>query len=203
MSDIKYGLISKTDAQTIENTLDLICQEFPDVEEILKTCEVGLYSGLTSKAICDYLFYKKRRINAHIGIDNGKDGELMTNFPDSARFINMSSSEAYKHIPDNSQHFIFIDANHSFPYVVSDIFCYEEKVKIGGYLLFHDTGEHIKQFTGYQLGDKNSPDSYISVRRALKRTGLLDDELYGWRKIFDEADIEDEMGGICVFKKYK
>lgn len=216
MSNIKYGLISETDARTLEKTMDLICENFPD--EMLKTCEVGLYSGLTSDAILKYIFNVKKRYTWHTGIDNNKDGEKLIHFPHGATLIIGNSSEVYNQIEDNSQHLIFVDGCHTFPAVIADFFCYAAKVKVGGYLAFHDTGKHINPLHGWQgVGNKNDPDMCLGgVRKALDNVGLFgawvtfDDgrrPLWSepqndqWELVFDEADPNDEAGGICSFKK--
>lgn len=196
---VKYGLISRVDADVIEKTLDKVASEFP--EEDLFTTEIGVYSGETSLGICQFLWNKGRKVY-HTGIDNKKDDEPMVKFPLSATFINGNSNEVYSQLNDNSQHFIFIDGCHCFPHVVSDYYCYRSKIRRGGYLAFHDTGSHIKPLKDFQHGDKRNPDAYISVRKALVQVGLLDGRYDSiWQLVFDEADLGNEAGGICVFKR--
>lgn len=208
---IKYGLISETDARTLEKTIDLICDEFPN--EMLRTLEIGVYSGLTSKAIIQYIFNVKKRYTWHIGIDNNKDGQPMTDWFEAATFISGNSSEVYNQIEDNSQYLIFVDGCHCMSCVISDYFLYGEKVKVGGYFAFHDTGRHIKPFKDFQHGDKNNEGAYISVRKALEYCGAFGywnypKDYHGekkgndrWELVFDEADETNEAGGICVFKR--
>jgi len=225
----KYGLISETDAKKIESTIDLICNIYFIGQEINVT-EIGLYSGLTSNGIYEYVTSKKYGILSadksalattnnvkcnYIGIDNNKDGELLMHFPKEGKLIIGNSTEVYNQIPDNSQHLIFIDGCHTFPAVIADFFCYAPKVKNGGYIAFHDTGKHIVPIHGWQgVGDKEDTDMCLGgVRKALNSIGLLKDRFspsaylhetisrYNWELIFDEADINDEAGGICVFKK--
>lgn len=127
-----------------------------------------------------------------------------------------NSSEVYNQLEDNSQHLILCDGDHSLIGVISDFFAYADKVKAGGYFAFHDTGRHIKSFKDFQHGDRENPDAYISVRKALEKIGMFKDAGYdlinggvsprymgnhGFRLIFDEADPNDEAGGITVFKK--
>lgn len=202
MSEIKYGLISQTDARTLEKTIDLIYEQFPN--EVIYTCEVGLYSGLTSEAICKYIGLKKHRVFFHTGIDNGKDGEELKHFPPfNSKLIIGNSNEVYNRIKDESQHLIFVDGLHTFAGVISDFFCYAPKVKLGGYIAFHDTGEHLNPLSGWQgVGNKNDPDMCLGgVRRALEEIGLYKNDKVDWRLIFDEADVNDTGGGISVFKK--
>jgi len=210
MSNTKYGLISETDGKVIEKTIDLICKEWDD--EIINICEIGLYNCETSIGIMNYYWQHHitdiKSIN-YTGIDNNKDKWIIA--PDWMNFISGNSNEVYNQLGDNSQHLIFIDGCHNFPSVIQDFFCYAPKVKVGGYLAFHDTGKHIKPFKDYQgVGSKEDSDMYISVRKALETIGLLWEEgrnlfidryAEEWELIFDEADKKDEAGGVCVFKK--
>lgn len=215
MSEIKYGLISKVDAECIEATLNYIMSDFPD--EVINVCELGIYSGLTGHGILKYASSRRRIVNI-IGVDNNKDGQTVIERFAYSNLIIGNSNEVYNQIPDESQHLIFEDSCHCFAHVVSTFFCYAPKVKVGGYFAFHDTGKHIAQFKDFQHGDEGNPDAYISVRKALNIVGLLEDNganLYydrincnivtlhnrKWKLVFDEADETDEAGGICVFKK--
>lgn len=197
---IKYGLISRIDSECIEAALNYAMGDFPD--DTINTCEVGVYAGLTSKGITDYIKSKNRKVS-HIGIDNGRDKELLLHFPQDATLIKGNSSEVYNQLEDNSQHFILIDALHTFPQVIADFYCYQSKVKAGGYICFHDTGKHLDPLSGWQgVGDKNDPDMCLGgVRKALDRIGLLHNKLPEWKLIFDESDVNDTGGGVCVFKK--
>jgi hypothetical protein len=204
-----YGLISETDAMTLEKTIDLICDEFKN--EFINVTEIGLYNCETAIGIWKYIGQKKVRHCKYIGIDNEKDNKI-----EPPGFINLiigNSNEVYNQLEDNSQHLVFVDGCHCFSHVVSDFFCYAPKVKVGGYMVFHDTGKHIKPFKDFQHGDKNNPDAYISVRKALNETGLIIDidnrhlkvlrkyQMLQWELIFDEADPFNEAGGVIVFKK--
>jgi len=203
---IKYGLISETDARCLEKTIDLICNDVKEGGTIYYT-EVGVYAGQTGLGLSDYIATTGRD-QYFTGIDNEKDGEPRICFYDN--MIIGNSNEVYNQLKDVSQHLIFVDGCHCFAHVVSDFFCYADKVKVGGYIAFHDTGKHIKPFKDFQHGDKDNPDAYISVRKALNKLCLLNDmidEMWfhflqsQWQLIFDEADENDEAGGICVFKK--
>ena len=207
---IKYGLITDTDARTLEKTLDLIL----NYRNTVFITEIGVYSGETGNGMCEYVRSKGGKALI-TGVDNKADGQEMRFVYD--RMIIGNSFEVYNKIEDNSQDLIFVDGNHSFPIVIADFFCYAKKVRIGGFIAFHDTGAHIKPFTDYQkVGSEGDPDMYISVRMALQLIGLFGDAGYdeeairkgmrykgghGFRMIFDEADPVNAAGGICVFQK--
>lgn len=195
---MNYGLITETDAKTIEKTLDLVCQNFPD--SIVATLELGVRDGRTSRGIHEYLT-SKGKINFHTGIDNEKDMPVDIPF-DGCNLIIGNSMEVYNQVADYSQHFGFCDANHSLPMTIVDFMCYGSKIKRGGYFAFHDCGQQIKPFTDYQgFGSKEDPDFYIACRKAVKKLGLLDDACHGWELVFDEYDPNYHTGGIVVVKK--
>lgn len=194
-----YGLITKKDAETLEATLDLVRTWFKEI----RTLELGVREGRTSKGIINY-FLERGELVKHTGIDNNRDGLSMSmdlRFTDIFTFIAGNTSEVYNQVPDNSQHFIFVDANHSYGSTMLDFLLYSDKVAQGGYIAFHDTGKHIKPFTDYQgMGSKDDPDMYISCRKAIKKLGLLDKHPE-WLLIFDEADTNHHTGGITCFRR--
>jgi len=193
---MSYGLITKKDSETLEKTLMLVKNSFAQI----RTLELGVHAGKTSKGILEFF---EGEDHIHAGIDNNRDGMSMsmslnfTNF----KFINGNTNEVYNQVSDNSQSFIFVDANHSYPSTMLDFLLYSDKVAHGGYLAFHDTGKHIKPFTDYQgMGSKDDSDMYISCRKAIKKLGLLDGHP-NWLMVFDEADETSHTGGMTVFKK--
>ena len=54
------------------------------------------------------------------------------------RIVKKYSMDALKKFDDNSLDFVYIDANHLFPYVAEDIFYWSKKVKPGGIVSGHD-----------------------------------------------------------------
>ena len=198
---IQYGLISKVDSAVLEKTIDLICDEFPS--DIIRYTEVGLYNCATALGIHNYISSKYRSVTV-VGIDNEKDKPI--DAPFWLHYIKGNSNEVYNQLEDNSQHLILIDGNHSFPYVISDYYCYKNKVKIGGYLAFHDAAPQAQGKDWQRMGDENDRDMCISVEKALMSIGLTNPikQFYlGWTPVFYEYDENDRCGGIVVFKKVK
>src|SRR6185369_11637224 len=206
MSNIQYGLISRVDSDTIEKTFDLVFEQFQN--DVINYTEVGLYNGRTTSGVKEYLLSKGKRYKL-TGIDNFKDKEELVFFPHDANLIQGSSIEVYNQLEDESQHFILIDGNHSFPYVIADFFCYISKIKIGGYICFHDTSPQTQGKSWQRMGDEADSDMYISVMKALVKIGLFDEigyriysdgsvsqrkaiGHYGVELIFNRYDINDE-----------
>jgi hypothetical protein len=209
---IKYGLISETDARTLEKTIDLICDEFD--EKTLNVTEIGIFDGQTARGIYEYIISKEypfydielqRSINKdyecnYTAIDNEKDKPIQLPFPECKLIIG-NSNEVYNQIEDNSQHLCFIDGGHDFPTVISDWYCYKNKVMVGGFLCFHDTSPQAQGRDWQRKGDENDPDMSISVLKALNEIGLMQGRVDGWGLVFNEFDPEDRCGGVCCFRR--
>ena len=206
MTNIIYGLISPVDIQTLQKCFDEIIDRFPD--ETFQYLEVGLYNGRTTSGTKEYLVSKGKKYEL-VGIDNFKDREELVFYPEDARLIMGSSIEVYNQITDNSQHYIQIDANHSKPYVIADAFCYLSKVKVGGFIGFHDAAPHAQDVSYQRMGSEDDPDMFISVLRALERIGWVGEknvlDFFGLELAYHEwASFEvDEGGGMIVFRKIK
>jgi len=193
-----YGLMPNSDYKTMDKVLDILCGEF--VNEVLMTLEIGVHQGNTSRGIRNYI-KSKGRLNNHTGIDNQRDFKMESPFTECNFIIGNSMEVAFK-IPDKSQHFLFIDGNHSYPMTMVDFLLYSDKIKDGGYIAFHDTGAHIKPCVDFQgIGDMDDPDMWIACRKGLEKLGLLKNEFKGWKLILDEWSEELHTGGIVLIQK--
>lgn len=191
-----YGLITLKDSETLEHTLTLACLAFPG--GVINTTELGIHKGRTAKGIHHYITHIRGRQHRHIGVDNCKDLNVMLPFPGCGLLIGETKDMA-ELISDNSQHFLLIDANHSFKNTIEDFGLYCDKVMKGGYLAFHDTSPNIPEFKDFQGGDKSDPLCYISCRKAVEYMGLFDSTQ--WSVVFDEYDSTSDTGGMLVIKK--
>ena len=57
MSNIQYGLISETDKNTLEATIDLIIKDAND--GFINVLEIGVYGGDTGNGLFQYIKSKK------------------------------------------------------------------------------------------------------------------------------------------------
>lgn len=191
-----YGLITSKDAETLEHTLTLVCMSFPAGD--IKTCELGLHKGRTAKGIHHYITHIRGRGHKHTAVDNCKDLKVELPFPGCFLLIGTTAAMA-ELVPNESQHMLFIDADHSFSATITDFSMYCNKLVKGGYLIFHDTSPLIPAFKDYQSGDRDDPNSYIACRKAVDYLGLL--ESTQWAVIFDEYDSTSDYGGMITLKK--
>jgi hypothetical protein len=106
-----------------------------------------------------------------IGIDNFSEGDVSergikayqrTEQFKNLRLIVNDSVIAASYIQDYSVGLCFIDANHSYESVIADIIAWRNKVRVGGYLAFHDT-------------------EGISVRKAIDDSKLQDEFILDYR----------------------
>jgi hypothetical protein len=58
--------------------------------------------------------------------------------PYDCTIIKKTSMDALADIPDGSLDFVYIDGNHSFPYIAADIYEWNRKVRSGGVISGHD-----------------------------------------------------------------
>lgn len=77
----------------------------------------------------------------------------------NVHFIKKMSMDAVKDFKDNSLDFVYIDANHEFPYVAEDLFYWSKKVKAGGIVSGHD----------YHKEGQGQPETWVcGVREAVQ-----------------------------------
>lgn len=92
-------------------------------------------------------------------------------------FISKESSDAVRDFEDESLDFVYIDANHSFDYVMRDIIEWSKKVKFGGIVSGHD------YYMFHHRGVMTAVDAYITAHN-IKRAYFTDEKrhTYFWVK---------------------
>lgn len=58
--------------------------------------------------------------------------------PYGVTFVEKFSMDALSDFPDESLDFVYIDANHEWPFVTQDIYYWSRKVRVGGIVAGHD-----------------------------------------------------------------
>ena len=85
----------------------------------------------------------------------------------NVRFIRKSSMEAVQDFKDESLDFIYIDANHSFPYVMNDIVEWSKKVRPGGFVSGHDYSPYmfeVKQAVDIWVKENNIKPLFLTEK---------------------------------------
>ncbi len=199
---VTFGLMPQKDYETLSKILEAVNVKFPS--GVINTFELGIHKGFGSRGIHKF-FELRKRIHWHWGIDNGHDVPVESPY-DGCHVIEGNTFEVYNQLEDSKFHFGLVDANHSYPMTVVDVWCYSTKIKKNGFLVLHDTGPHIQPFTDYQnIGSREDRDMFISCRKAASDLGLLNDRSYvngcTFEKVYDIADNGSHTGGILCLKR--
>jgi len=113
--------------------------------------EIGTWKGEFAEALCQgipnltltcvdpwkaYPDYHDHRIDRHISEAKATAFRRLAPYP--CVFLVEYSVEAASHVDDDSLDFVYIDANHTFEYVVADLAAWIPKVRSGGVIAGHD-----------------------------------------------------------------
>jgi len=114
-------------------------------------CEVGVMEGINAKTmfkeIPDLKLYLvdpwidyegQRKFRGEKLLKNALKMTKIRVKPYNAEILQMFSDQAARMVPNDSLDFVYIDANHSFDYVMMDILLWVPKVRIGGIISGHD-----------------------------------------------------------------
>lgn len=122
----------------------------------LTGCEIGVKEGINLRYFLDQIpnIEKVYAIDPWLSYDPGKDWgiitqievdgwknkafDLLADYSHKVNVLELSSIDAVAHIPDNSLDYIFIDGDHSYQAVSTDVRNYWSKVKTGGIFAGHD-----------------------------------------------------------------
>ena len=111
--------------------------------------EIGVYKGEFTEKLCKvglkvygvdpwivYRNYKKhpKEIDYEVMYDNVI--EMAKKY--DCEIIRKTSMDALEDIPDESLDFVYIDGNHSIPYIIADIYEWSRKVRKGDIISGHD-----------------------------------------------------------------
>ena len=161
--------------------------------EYTKGAEIGTYRGDYAFTLCRanpqatiycidpwqvYPEYKDTTDQDEMNGHEQKAHERLKNF-NNVVFIKEPSMQAVNRFKDGELDFVYIDANHEWPYVTQDIYHWARKVRLGGIVAGHDYIEeplpniHVKQaLLGYMEAFGISP-LYLIGRKDYNRTWYL------------------------------
>lgn len=134
--------------------------------------ETGKYSEVLLKANPDLTLYCVDAWQAYRGyrehVTQAKVDGLMATamerlkpFGDRVKFIRKFTNDAAKDFPAKSLDFVYIDANHTLPFVVQDLCNWERVVRHGGIISGHDYCRRADN--GYQVHVVEAVHAYTSA----------------------------------------
>ncbi len=117
--------------------------------------EIGVYKGEFTKKLCQeglkiyaidpWITYKNyRKHPKELPYNELYENAKKLLAPYNCTIIKKTSMDALEDIPNESLDFVYIDGNHSLPYITQDIYEWNRKVRIGGVISGHDymNGSH-------------------------------------------------------------
>ena len=191
------GFMHHHDLETYERSLRNVAAQFGSS---LRVAEIGTWSGHTSRSANAVLLDAGAGGYEHWCIDKAvaENGVWEPPFP-GARCIWKDSVDAAPDVPDGLG-LLLIDGCHCYQHVMSDWKLYTPKVLQGGLVLLHDFNEQSQGVSYQYHGPKDSPDSYISVRRALHDLGVTRGHP-GWDVAAIGGDGSTWWGQFIVMRK--
>lgn len=187
---MNYGALTQEDIEVLERVL----AEYRG--RPLKFCEIGVYAGNTSRGVRDFCIGNGTQLE-YWGIESGTLCTPTQPFSE-AHFIVGESWEVFMHIPDDLD-VAFVDGNHTFNGAVLDTIHYARKVKPGGFILFHDTGDEIQH--KLQEPNRNYPEHvwfHNAVNDAHREMGW---PFQGWKLFEKKFNPLSEFGGMTAYRK--
>lgn len=136
-------------------------------------CEIGVKKGANAKVILDTIpKLKLYCIDSWLKENNFRIvQQTLQEYGKRARIIRKSSLEAVRNFKGLFD-FVYIDANHSFDFVMRDIIEWSKKVRVGGIVSGHD------YFKLAKFGVVTAVNAYVKEHR-IKPWFVLDDEKPG------------------------
>jgi len=155
----------------MRDSLKSASAKFRDIP--VKAAEIGVFRGKNALEILENFTIDRLYL-----IDTWKDTNLLSivvnklkSYKEKLIYLIKPSEKAYRDIPDNSLHFVYIDGNHTSPCIDNDIENFYKKVIKGGYLCGHDYREAEKdvvravnrfaKLKGYEIKTGKDTDWWI------------------------------------------
>ena len=191
-----YGIITPTDAQTLERSLQLAFDTFPG--KTLNLLEVGICHGDTARGVAEFCRGKGITFN-YTGVDSQRDRPIVPPF-EGARLVLGDSTEVYGQVPYGF-HWAFIDGCHCINHFSLDFLHYGDLMVSGGIVAIHDAAPDAQGVQHYQTHGPMIDDFGIGVREGLRKMGLLGKSNQDWTLIEETWDNCSNYGGIAVYRR--
>lgn len=138
-----YGAIVQEDVQVLEQCLAELCGAFGgnvvatnNPLHPIRICEIGMHDGGTARGIEAFLLKFGRRLE-YYGIDPDDGSTRPRYVPEGGKVVIGDSAEVFNQIPDGLD-LVWVDGCHCRGHIILDTVNYGERVRPGGFMLFHD-----------------------------------------------------------------
>lgn len=194
---MSYGFITTVDAGVMESVLVLF------TGKPIRVLEVGTYTGGTARGIRDFCAAQNSDLE-YWGVD-ASPFSAPAPFP-GAHYIVGKSEEVADQVPDELD-VAFIDACHCVNHVILDALHYGRKVKVGGFIIFHDSAPDVQhvQHNDWVHGDEDRPIWKTGVLDAFGLLGWPNDAWEIFKQDYDPTALLGGLryGGMTAFRRIK
>lgn len=184
-----FGAITSEDAQLLES---IILES--SSKGSLKFLEIGVHEGNTARGVMELCREKGIELT-YWGVDACYETPP---FPGASHVFG-KSEEVFEQVPDKFD-VVFVDGCHCLNHVLLDAIHYFPKVRIGGFILFHDTSPQVQgvQKNHWVHGREDCLIYRTAVVAALFKLDWSDDR---WQLKGVSCDPNSDIGGIMAFRK--
>ena len=162
----KYGAIQAEDVEVLEACLTHIAEQARKDGRFARICEIGMHDGNTARGIENF-FKERGQQMTYWGIEPDTVSTRPRFVPANGLLIQADSAECYEVIPEWLD-LVWVDGCHCRNHVVLDTLNYAPKVRVGGFICFHDInpiGQGL--LSEHQYHGPNTPDFALAVNKAL------------------------------------
>lgn len=168
----------------------------------LKFLEIGTFGGATARGIKHFCDQRGVELE-YWGIDSAAHPGFNSSFQPGppfpgAKFVLGDSAEVFMQVEDDYDA-IFLDACHCFNHVILETVHYHKRVRLGGTLIYHDTGDHVQ----HKYRDPHGPEHHYFYNSVIAALEAIRWPWPGWEVILDRADNKEGYGGITAFGRVK
>lgn len=168
--------------------------------ENVKLLEVGTAHGHFLRTWVD--LFENRRIDVvGYGVDSKLHGYCPCQFNEKMTFVEGKSTDenVINSFKDQQFDFVFIDGCHCKNHAKMDAMNYASKVKIGGFLGFHDTSPRFQGGSEQPFSPDCSEDRHIGVVEGIKEANLE-----GFEFFVEEYHTDEKYyGGVTIYRRVK
>jgi hypothetical protein len=199
-----FGLMSMYDVLFWEQMLKRLAHRFVNQISML---EIGVQGGVTTAGTAEWCEANKVHFS-WVGVDLPGAGPKYE-MPSHWQFIGEPSEYAYTNprftgIGQLGFHILLIDGCHCANHVALDFLNFSPHLYEDGICVFHDSVDHLKWVGlshpgSHQGHGPTHADFGIGVRAGIKKVGLLEGKLFGWKLIGEQA--QGEVQGMMAFQK--
>lgn len=173
----KYGAILAEDVAVLEACINAIWQECTTTSRPPKICEIGMHDGGTAKGIERAFLNLGFPGIQYFGVDPDPGTTRPRHVPAGGKVIVGDSAEVFSQVSGDLD-LLWVDGCHCFNHVILDTLHYAPKVRVGGFVCYHDVnpkGEGAE----HQYHGPIEPEFGLAVNQALRVFGLPNIEIPG------------------------